>query len=156
VTPVQLLIEALRSGNYTQGRSRLAGFDLSQKQWQYCCLGVACELYQEHVGGLPVEIRDGEKLYDRQNSHLPEKVRKWLGFKEDGGSFVEALPSPDGRDRRTDRILAINPEATNQARQNKTYCNLVNANDDGYFTFEEIADILEAGKVRGTEAYAAC
>jgi hypothetical protein len=82
----------LRSGNYTQGRSRLAGFDLSQKQWQYCCLGVACELYQEHVGGLPVQILDGEKQYDRQNSHLPEKVRKWLGFKETAAALLKRSP----------------------------------------------------------------
>lgn len=117
--------------------------------------GVACELYQRHVGGLSIHVGSTEKTYDRENTHLPEKVREWLGFSESGGDFVEKLPTPDGRDRRTDLILLLNPEATNTPRHEKTFENLVDANDDGYFTFEEIADILEAGKVRGTEAYAA-
>ncbi len=156
--PLTWLIEALRSGNYTQGRGKLAQWRDGEKGFKYCCLGVACELYQRHVGGLSIDtIKDGEeKIYDREHSHLPEKVRKWLGFKDCGGEFVESLPSPDGRDRRADRVRELAPTSPIATpRVNKTYVNLVDANDDGWFTFLEIADILDAGKVRGTEAYAA-
>jgi len=155
--PLTWFIEALRSGRYVQGRGVLAVKPTAGGDWKYCCLGVACEVYQAHVGGLKVEIiGESEKRYDGCNSHLPKRVEQWLGFtgNSGGGDFVEKLPTPDGRDRRTDLILSLNPEATNTPRHEKTFQNLVDANDDGYFTFLEIADILEAGKVRGTESYA--
>lgn len=154
--PLTWLIEALRSGRYIQGRSKLASRKDGEKDFTYCCLGVACELYQVHVGGLDIYDTGLSKHYDREVSHLPLKVRKWLGFKDSGGEFITPLPTPDGRDRRADRFREIDPTtAFAVPRSNKTYCNLVDANDDGYFTFAEIADILEAGQVRGTEAYAA-
>jgi hypothetical protein len=147
--PLTWLIEALRSNHYTQGRGKLASRGDGDSGWKYCCLGVACELYQVHVGGLSIDASGKFKTYDREESHLPEKVRKWLGFDGNGGEFVERQPSPDGRDRRADRVREVCPTAPAAVpREDKTYENLVDANDDGYFTFAEIANILEAGQVR--------
>lgn len=47
LTPAEarrLWVEALRSGEYEQGRTWLREND------RYCCLGVACELYRKHTG----------------------------------------------------------------------------------------------------------
>lgn len=37
-------VEALRSGKYRQGNSVLARYDHRQKRYNYCCLGVLCNL----------------------------------------------------------------------------------------------------------------
>jgi hypothetical protein len=159
--PLTWLIEGLRSGRYTQGRGKLAAKEHSEGDFCYCCLGVACELYQVHVGGLRITVTgSGVKSYDGDDTHLPEKVREWLGFECKGGAFVSPLPSPDGEDRKAKQqqtlLDALGQGGKAWFRPSGTYENLVDANDDGYFTFDEIADLLDAGKVKGTEAYAAC
>lgn len=53
-------VEALRSGEYKQGKDQLRGGD------RFCCLGVACE-----VSGLPYNPEDGA---------LGDEVRDWLGL----------------------------------------------------------------------------
>jgi hypothetical protein len=78
-----LLVAALRSGKYKQGRDRLKTND------RYCCLAVACEVYQENVGGLTVDTYheyDYEfTRYNTQKHYLPEAVKVWLGWKTDDG-----------------------------------------------------------------------
>ena len=83
-----LWVEALRSGEYQQGRSALC------EGGQYCCLGVACEVYQKHVGDLLVEGSD-QKRYDGEFAGLPDKVAEWLdiskyGTLNDGCNLVAA------------------------------------------------------------------
>lgn len=76
---VKLWLEALRSGNYQQGYFTLAGGG------KFCCLGVACDLYQKNVGDLKINIKFGDGLdedevfYDESSTFLPDKVSQWLG-----------------------------------------------------------------------------
>ncbi len=77
-------VAALRSGKYKQG-----AFTLHRKN-KFCCLGVACELYQREVGGLEIKkeikeflVDDGYRedicvCYDGDSYLLPNKVRNWL------------------------------------------------------------------------------
>lgn len=106
-------VAALRSKEYEQTKGAL------HNQVGYCCLGVACDLYQSEVGDLSVEVHDNDHeritYYDNEGGILPPKVRDWLGLTDDSAVYRE----PYGM------------------------FSLVSANDSGR-TFEEIADIVES------------
>lgn len=105
-------VAELRSGKYKQTRKNLRD-DIG-----YCCLGVACELYQEEVGDLEVRSRNGDRMYyyDNYSAVLPEKVRNWLGLFSSEGRYRSGKVSES---------------------------NLTTDNDSGC-TFEEIANIIES------------
>lgn len=72
---VQLLVDALRSEEFKQGREWLRVGD------RYCCLGVACEVAIRN--GLEVEVEGnpgGTFKYDGCPDFLPAAVRDWFGF----------------------------------------------------------------------------
>ena len=52
-------VEALRSGNYEQGKGRLKSLT-----GQYCCLGVYCELYRPKDIALRMAMPDANVLSD--------------------------------------------------------------------------------------------
>jgi hypothetical protein len=74
-----LWVDALRSGDYTQGKGKLRG-----DKGQFCCLGVLCELAQK--AGVIGEARNdyGTWVYgedgDRSWSSLPGAVSEWAGL----------------------------------------------------------------------------
>jgi hypothetical protein len=116
------LVAALRSGDYAQGQSVLRTVE-SRKQ-RFCCLGVACD-----ISGLGVWDDDiaGYKAADGSYSrtHLPDAVKRWLGFRTDNGALEASITTP---------------------RQNEVRV-LTDANDDDV-SFAEIADLIEGGKVQ--------
>lgn len=107
-------LEALRSGEYEQGRSYLRSDDN-----KFCCLGVLCEIaVQDGVIDEASLSKYGTYRYDGwYESALPEKVQDWSGVDSTLGRFADAAGSRDG-------ALAF-------------------INDDGA-TFDEIADIIES------------
>ncbi len=107
-------VELLRSGKYRQGTSLLCRHD--DGVTSYCCLGVACELYQQEVGGLAVRQADNLTCteYNGEHFHLPDIVKKWLGLYTRGGKFYDENSSSDS---------------------------LVEMNDDGD-SFREISDMI--------------
>jgi hypothetical protein len=66
---VQLLVDALRSGKYEQGRLLL----WDDQNDRYCCLGVATRIAIEH-GVVP------DDRYVWSHTGLHDEVRKWYGF----------------------------------------------------------------------------
>jgi hypothetical protein len=85
----QLWIDALRSGKYKQG----AGF-LRQRGAKYCCLGVACEVYNRNVPKakrLPVNVSltttVGITYYGDHGTTMPNVVAAWYGM-----STTDILP----------------------------------------------------------------
>jgi len=42
---VKKWVEALRSGEYEQGKGILCMDDEISGDWKYCCLGVACDIF---------------------------------------------------------------------------------------------------------------
>ena len=87
LTPEQArkkLVEALRSGEYTQKDRAL------RVREGYCCLGVACDVYRkieepgEHWH--PVKARGVWEFMGEAGS-LPYKVMTWLGFATSGGNL---------------------------------------------------------------------
>jgi hypothetical protein len=74
---IRLWYEALRSGEFQQGRSQLASFSAaSDGGWKHCCLGVATE----------VAIRNNVLLGNPQKKEwysygaMPSPVSEWYGI----------------------------------------------------------------------------
>lgn len=63
-------IKALRSGKYTQGTGKLRDKD------KFCCLGVACDLYDKNIW-----------LNLDQANVLPYDVMRWLNLSHNEGSY---------------------------------------------------------------------
>lgn len=125
----KLVADALRSGKYEQGAGtlrRVAERTYSEdlrdtlvvplEKPQYCCLGVACEVYNEHATN-PLVVRvDGCYTYYDDNvvSYLPAAVQKWLGM-----------------------------NASGRFNSDEPFKSLVQQNDLAHATFKKIADLFE-------------
>lgn len=111
---IQKWVDALRSGEYVQGRNSLL------KDNTYCCLGVACEVYlRGNPGGISFEVdEDGRGHYDNYSGFLPPKVMEWLGVDDD---------SPE-----------VTDQFANTSRRSAIYIN-----DNLRWDFNQIADGLE-------------
>ena len=90
-------VAALKYGGYTQG---MANLHIAVKDGpdRFCCLGIACKLYvEEHGEGSLKEATDkfseevgyGVVTYEGDEQCLSKKVMKWLGLKNDIGSYGE-------------------------------------------------------------------
>jgi len=114
---VRLLVAALRSKKYRQGKYALSKYSRIAKRRKLCCLGVACEIARQN--GLDLKIRtgsDGYRYYDRSHAVLPRAVQAWFGFD------------------RSDPILI------NQNGGGSTASGL---NDNAGYNFSQIADAFE-------------
>lgn len=128
----KLWVDELRSGNFQQARNRLrdlvfADDDAEEGREGYCCLAVACVLYERETGdghwdlnGNFVVISTGEAA----EVELPNAVREWLGLTDKSGWYGKAATNLDARVESPRGCLAIK-------------------NDAGA-TFAEIADIIES------------
>ena len=77
---VQKWVDALRSGEYKQGRGRLKDNN------SYCCLGVLCEVFKEEA-----DLEAGEEAFYSKGDEVcfqtspPFSINKLLGFKQFDG-----------------------------------------------------------------------
>ena len=106
------LVEALRSGDYKQGRGLLR-----TKEDKFCCLGIACDLidyfqWQDFGSGYYYTPKEKGAL---NSTSLNEQVRAYYGFRGHLGKSKDII----------------------------NFNGLSKLNDFGY-TFEQIADIIEA------------
>jgi hypothetical protein len=87
--------DALESGEFKQGQNALCTIHPTTKVKTYCCLGVACEIYQREVGDLSIEEHDINDIYgmaygihcmiyDDSVGLLPDKVAEWLDCTYEG------------------------------------------------------------------------
>ncbi len=116
----KLWVNDLRHGGHEQIQGELCSLDSDGNVVGYCCLGVACELYQEHVGGLNVNNNEGaqRRSYDGAPSVLPRTVADWLGLCGVSGEYQDDDVYGDA-------------------------CDLAELNDDMGWSFEKIADLIE-------------
>lgn len=116
-----LWVRALRSGKYKQGRQVL------NSPKGFCCLGVACDLYQKHRRKLHKKLLEervamdsqveGAISYDGEWNILPEKVRVWLGLSDTQGPL---------------RLEGVGPTK------------LWKLNDSGHWDFKKLADLIQS------------
>ena len=113
-----LWVKALRSGEYKQTTGQL------RKVGNYCCLGVACDLYDKHVlkgdGWKQFKANNMSYTFLGQGGALPYQVQEWLGL-ERSSHFGEL----------------------------KDGTNLMYMNDDPEYKegFNGIADVIEKGEL---------
>lgn len=112
----KIWIEALRSGDYTQGRRHL------KRAGRHCCLGVLCEL------AVQAKVIDG---LDR-GGILPAEVREWAGMYQSDGTPRDFTYHTDdaGKTHYKNGFGAVGAD------------HLASWNDKGA-TFAEIADAIE-------------
>lgn len=122
-------VEALRSGDYLQGKGRLCSVTEDDDKY-FCCLGVLCDLYErEHsdmfgIAQAVEEMNDfdydydikHEVSYDYSTLTLPQSVMEWSGIKYGDGTFTSEIEG--------ETSLAL-------------------LNDEHGLPFDEIADIIE-------------
>lgn len=121
----KLWVDELRSGNFEQARRRLRDH-IDEDREGYCCLGVACVLYERETG---LGHWDGDGTFvvadlDANHAELPNAVREWLGLTNVAGWYGQGASIPADRPHDSKDCLAIK-------------------NDAGA-PFTEIADIIES------------
>ena len=104
-------VEALKSGKYTQARGLL-----HNRSREFCCLGVACDLYAREKG---LSWFEDCELYfvglTESGGILPNTVRDWLGLNSGDGGF-----------------------------NGETGLNFLSVMNDNGSTFDEIAKLIES------------
>lgn len=117
-------VEALRSGKYKQGAAALKRVwsEENEENVEYCCLGVLCELAVEDGVLGPAEQKDNSysRYYNEERSELPDAVMVWADIPQANPVF-----EIDVHGTRRDAICL----------------------NDGGWTFEQIADIIENSKI---------
>lgn len=114
-------VEALRSGDFEQGKGALKDVD-----GNYCCLGVACEIsgvveLREQISSpLPQYVSKADDR-DYSQATLPTAVKEWLGLE------------------------VSNPEVTDEYGVMHT---LATWNDVEDARFDQIADLIERKYLR--------
>lgn len=134
---VRKWIEALRSGEYKQGRNQLRTGD------SFCCLGVACDISQIGTWGWQGHYRAPDGSYSKLA--IPTGVRDSLG---DRGNMYSHVP--------VDLIKEVCPELATEIEEEgvglamKSFnevevrsVGLHYLNDIYRASFDQIADILE-------------
>lgn len=131
-------VRALRSGDYNQ-----TSFRLSDENGD-CCLGVLCKIAEQDQVVF-ASVSSGDSSYgvtyhskidadDRDNAVPPTAVASWAGL-SDANPYVDipvSMFDPDGAP------IAVTSDG-NTARTS-----LADLNDTYKFTFDQIADIIEA------------
>ena len=115
----KIWVEALRSGEYTQGRTCL-----KSTSGDHCCLGVLCELYDKHnEEKLSKKELDDMVFFSGLARLLPFEVMEWAGLRWSDGSIDWEI--------RNDYVFG---HTTNES--------LASLNDGGN-SFHAIANIIE-------------
>ena len=120
--------EKLTSGEYKQTTHVLRKFNVGTKQFEYCCLGVLCDISKQGVwtdnGSYDCTEKDEvECERDARDLNLPRAVQRWAGI-DDNGTLPDAIAVPD-------------------ANEDDDWADsLADLNDRGA-SFEQIASIIE-------------
>ncbi len=95
-------VDALRSGEYTQGYRALCRVDNNDGSKTYCCLGVLCDLYQKNQTknkkkklSVKTDTTGSTVISFNNNSGvLPSAVQNWAGMSSCNGQ-IYAGDDPD-------------------------------------------------------------
>jgi hypothetical protein len=140
---------ALRSGNFRQGKRKLAQKPTRTMPMTHCCLGVLCELAVEDgiidakeskygVSGTVRSYGNDEKGW--ASTSLPTAVSEWAGLENNGRDSLASDPRLYGITE-TDAFgnVTIIPVSCSEA--NDGYDSA--ARPAGSKTFDQIADLIE-------------
>lgn len=109
-------VDALRSGRYQQGRGSLHG-----TPQEFCCLGVACDIYRQETGNgewqSPFEFEEDDTYFMLD------------------GQLYQSLPPT-----KVDDYFGIDPI---YHKPEFDLPKFITMNDEDKLTFEQIADVIE-------------
>jgi hypothetical protein len=118
---VEKWVAALRSGDYQQTVGKL-GRDYNGER-SYCCLGVLCELAAKEELIPEATVSNDTVFYNHNVTMPPEELDGVL----DGEPFTWNVKTPEG-------LREEHPRQT---------ISLVDLNDTFYYSFNQIADLIE-------------
>lgn len=100
---MRLVVAALRSGKYLQGRGRLKCISNDGTPIGYCCMGVMCEVAIEKGVELDVQflwLNDFSRAvrFDGSPTFLRTKVIEWLGVHDNGEPDQDLVIGKDGNE----------------------------------------------------------
>lgn len=78
----ELWTEALRSGDYEQGKGSLTNIDGTGTKY-FCCLGVLCAVAVANGLDLLVYEDEDRVTYNGASAYLPEAVMEWAGLEQE-------------------------------------------------------------------------
>jgi hypothetical protein len=123
---MRIWVDALRSGEYTQGRGCL-----KSTSGNHCCLGVLCELYDKNNEEKLAKLEVEGMVFFNENSRLtPMKVVDWAGLHSSDGSINNS------------GLSDIYGFGLNSLELPELWESLANLNDRGS-SFQQIADFIE-------------
>lgn len=98
---MRLVVAALRSGKYLQGRGRLK--EIFKDSISYCCMGVMCEVAMEHgvildVARHPLGDSSMFVIFDGSAAFLRRNVLDWLGVGDNGELDGDLVIGMDGNE----------------------------------------------------------
>lgn len=98
---MRLVVAALRSGRYLQGRGRLK--QIFKYSIHYCCMGVMCEVAMEHgvvldVARHPLGNFSMFVSFDGSSAFLRRNVLDWLGVGDNGELDRDLVIGMDGNE----------------------------------------------------------
>lgn len=98
---MRLVVAALRSGRYLQGRGRLK--QIFKYSISYCCMGVMCEVAMEHgvvldVTRHPLGNFSMFVIFDGSAAFLRRNVLDWLGVGDNGELDRDLVIGMDGNE----------------------------------------------------------
>ncbi len=137
-----LWVKALRSGDYSLGVEAL-----KDHRGCFCIMGVLSDLYikendglafwEENTtgGGYKFKTKDGKESFSLLNT----VVFDWAGLNQD--SFINVLVKKDNP------LYSKVYKALGFSKEEDIYCSLMVINDTEEFTFEELADLIEASEL---------
>lgn len=120
-------VEALKSGKYEQIQGELRILNYGGVINGYCCLGVACDLYDPNLWD--------DRHHDGNTGEPSDNVADWLGLHTTNG-FVDLSDHKE----EFEKILVDNCYSDSF----DTVTELTTINDDYYVSFKGIAELVEA------------
>lgn len=141
---VQLLVDALRSGEFRQGKNVLRDVKGNPTQAYHCCLGVATEIALRN--GLQIERPDRVGIEDEDFSDAVEEARS---YPWDMSEQTMCAPVAEWFGLDQNPVLVgqrdTGHDEPDVLKEQATYWN-----DNGDADFSEIADMFEATYVTET------
>lgn len=133
-------VASLRSGEYSQGTDYLKSRVGSAGVFCHCCLGVLCEVLE-----YPQINGNDATLFQCGSEEVDAELPLFLTSAFDGSTnSCGKLPdmntwSPEQKEKFADVV-----ERNNSGNYSGSYMTLAYLNDTGAFTFERLADVIEA------------
>lgn len=100
---MRLVVAALRSGKYPQGRGMLKQVTPDGTALVYCCMGVMCEVAMEHgvaieTALVPINDAVSKVTFNGSTAYLRGNVLNWLGVGDNGETDRDLIVGKDGNE----------------------------------------------------------